>query len=199
MRRMLMLLLLVIAASAEARPFDFRPREFNIFLSGGTSRMNERGHSRFRTIHFEFAGTSPYVARWIPHVQVGGSVSYSDIQQARSWFGYRYGEPDDWVRGVGTFFFLRRHWREASPTQPYFEIGTGPMWSNRRVPAATARLNFNSQAGVGVVFFSRSRVPLHVGYRYSHVSSGFFHGRNPGLNVHLAVVGVRVKQMGDGR
>src|SRR6266487_2812433 len=41
------------------------------------------------------------------------SISYSDIHQARSWFGYRDGDPDDWVRCVGSFFFLRRHWRSA--------------------------------------------------------------------------------------
>lgn len=196
---MVVLVLLVISASAEARPFDFSPREFNVFLSAGKSPLNSRGHSRFRTIHFEVAGTSPYVARWVPHAQVGASVSYSDIHQARSWFGYRDGDPDDWVRAVSTFFFVRRRWRESADTQPYFEIGTGPMWSNRRVPAATARLNFNSQAGLGAVLFSQSRVPLHVGYRFSHVSSGFFHGRNPGLNVHQAVIGVRVKQLGSGR
>jgi hypothetical protein len=70
------------------------------------------------------------------------------------------------------------------------------MWSNRRVPAATSRLNMNSQAGFGAILFARSHVPLHVGYRFSHISNGGLMGRNPGIQVHQAVIGVRVKQLG---
>jgi hypothetical protein len=192
MRRWSLLLVLFAAACAHR---DFTPREFNTYLSGGGSRMNSRGHSLFRTIHFELAGDSALANRWMRQTDAGMSISYSDIHQARSWFGYRDGDPDDWVRGIGSFFFLRRHWRNGSDIQPYAELGTGPMFSNRRVPAATSRLNMNSQAGFGAILFARSRMPLHVGYRFSHISNGGTTGRNPGLQVHQAVIGVRVKRL----
>ena len=186
-------IVLILLGSACAH-HDFTPREFNTYMSGGGSRMNARGHSLFRTMHFELAGDSRLANRWMRRTEAGMSIAYSEIHQARSWFGYRDGEPDDSVRGMGSFFFLRRHWREHSGIEPYAELGTGPMWSNRRVPAATSRLNMNSQAGFGAILFARSRMPLHVGYRFSHISNGGITGRNPGLQVHQAVIGVRVKR-----
>lgn len=183
--------LLLLLSPAVAAAIDFSPRELNVYLSGGRSPMNFHGHSIFRTIHFEVTGQSWLARRWL-HSDAGASISYSDIHQARSWFGYRDGDPDDRVRAVSSFFFVRRDWRKAG----YVELGTGPMWSNRRVPAATSRLNFNSQAGFGTVLFSHSHVPLRLGYRFSHISNGGLMHRNPGLNVHSIVVGARVLAFG---
>jgi hypothetical protein len=187
--------LILLLASGCALHRDFTPHEFNSYLSGGGSRMNFHGHSLFRTIQFEVAGDSAVANRWMPRTNAGISISYSDIHQARSWFGYRYGDPDDWVRAVSSCFLLRRHWWDGSDMQPYAELGTGPMWSNRRVPAATSRFNMNSQLGLGVVLFPRARMPLHVGYRFSHISNGGWTGRNPGLEVHQAFIGVRVMRL----
>jgi hypothetical protein len=186
---------LLILINSACVHHDFRPRELNTYLSSGGSRMNFHGHSLFRTVHFEVTGDSKLAKRWMRHTDAGIGVSYSDIHQARSWFGYRYGDPNDNVRAVSSFFFLRRHWREDSDIEPYAELGTGPMWSNRRVPAATSRFNMNSQAGFGAILFAHSRVPLHIGYRFSHISNGGLTGRNPGLEVHQAVIGVRVKRL----
>jgi len=187
MRRLLIPLLLLCPAVAIA--FDLSPREFNIYLSGGESPMNFHGHSVFRSIHFEVAGESKLAKRWL-RADAGASVAYSDIRQARSWFGYRYGDPDDWVRGVSSVFFVRRHWDRT-----YVELGTGPMWSNRRVPAATSRFNMDSQLSLGLEVFGASRVPVRVGYRFSHISNGGLTGRNPGLNVHSLFVGTRAMRL----
>ena len=179
----------MLAASSCAH--DFTPREVNTYLSGGGSRMNFHGHSLFRSVHFEVTGDSAFANRWMRQTDAGIAVAYSDIHQARSWFGYRYGDPDDWVRAVSSLFFLRRRWHDAL----YAEIGTGPMWSNRRVPAATSRLNMDSQAGFGAIFFAHGRLPLHIGYRFSHISNGGLTGRNPGLEVHQIVIGARVRRL----
>jgi len=184
MRRVLPLLLILLPSVAVAG--DFSPRELNLYFSRGQSPMNFHGHSSFRTIQFEVAGRSALAQRWLK-ADAGISVSYSAIRQARSWFGYRYGDPNDSVRAESSFFFVRRHWERA-----YAELGTGPMWSNRRVPAATSRFNMNSQAGFGTSLFNHSRTPLRVGYRFSHISNGGLTGRNPGLNVHSILIGTRV-------
>ena len=191
MRRVFFLAMFVASSCAHV----FTPREVNTYLSGGGSRMNFHGHSLFRSIHFEVAGDSAFANRWMHHTDAGIAVAYSDIHQARSWFGYRYGDPNDWVRAVSSLFFLRRHWRDASDMQPYAEIGTGPMWSNRRVPAATSRFNMDSQAGFGAILFAHERVPLHIGYRFSHISNGGLTGRNPGLEVHQIIIGARVRRL----
>jgi hypothetical protein len=61
--RRLVILLFFIPSTAAA--LDFSPREFNVYLSSGRSPMNFRGHSVFRTIHFEVAGESAPARRWL--------------------------------------------------------------------------------------------------------------------------------------
>jgi hypothetical protein len=68
------------------------------------------------------------------------------------------------------------------------------MWSNRRIPAATSKLNFNSQLGLGVVLFPNARMPIFAGYRFFHISNGGLTGRNPGLNVNGFFVGTNLRR-----
>lgn len=191
MRRSL-LAISILSFAAGVYAGDVTPRAFNIGLSGGQSAMNRHGHSVWRSIHFEIAGDSAFVSRWIRQANVGASISYSDIHQARSWFGYRYGDPDDWVRAVSTYAFVRKWWGSGRSVRPFMELGTGPMWSNRRVPAATSRFNMDSQFGAGAALFAQSRVPLRIAYRFSHISNGGVGPRNPGLGVHSLMISARV-------
>ncbi len=171
--------------------------DFNIYLANAKSETNRHGQSRFRMISFELTG-SPKVLRsidrYLPNARAGVDIDYSDVRQPRSWFGYTYGDPNDAVRAEWAHFFLRQCWRSSSNTlRPYVDLGTGPMWSNRRIPAATSKGNFNSQLGLGVALFPNSRTPLYIGYRFFHISNGGSAGRNPGLNVNGFFVGTRVR------
>jgi hypothetical protein len=170
--------------------------DFNIYLADAKSETNRHGQSRFRTISFELMGRpklSRLLERYLPDARLGLDIDYADVRQPRSWFGYTYGDPDDSVRAEWAHFFVRQYWRKSSNLQPYVDIGTGPMWSNRRIPAATSKLNFNSQLGLGVALFPNTRLPLYVGYRFFHISNGGLTGRNPGLNVNGFFVGTRVR------
>ena len=181
----------MLLSIAPLRAQEFAPREINVQFSGGQNPLNWHGRSVFRTFHFELVADSKHLSRWLPNTDAGFALSYSKVRQARSWFGYTYGDPNDHVRAETAFFFARHHWLMTSSFRPYFEIGTGPMWSNRRVPAATSRFNFSSQAGFGVTLFPQSERPLTIGYRFSHISNGGTAQRNPGLNVHSMLIGVR--------
>ena len=171
--------------------------DFNIYLGDARSDTNRHGQSRFRLISFELMGRPEgmkYVERYLPNARAGVDINYSDVRQPRSWFGYTYGDPDDSVRAEWAHFFIRNYWRTSSNTlRPYADIGTGPMWSNRRIPAATSKFNFSSQLGLGVVLFPNARMPLYAGYRFFHISNGGLTGRNPGLNVNGFFVGARVR------
>ncbi|HEY3055087.1 MAG TPA: acyloxyacyl hydrolase [Thermoanaerobaculia bacterium] len=158
----------------------------NVHLSAGENPMNRHGHSVFHSIHFEVVA-----GRWRSS-DVGATITYSKVRQARSWFGYRDGDPDDHVRAESLVAFIRRENRHHA----YVELATGPMWSNRRIPAATSRLNFDSQIALGIVAFPNSRNPLRLGYRFSHISNGGLAGRNPGINVNSIFLGMRVKKFG---
>jgi lipid A 3-O-deacylase PagL len=168
----------------------FVPQTFNLYFSAGENPSNRHGHSVFRSVQFEVAGTPNRGPRWLRNEKVGAEITYSAVVQARSWFGYTYGDPNDNVRAEWLYLFVRheRAWR-------FFDIGTGPMWSNRRIPAATSRLNFNSQVSVGLIAFANSRAPLRIGYRFSHISNGGLTGRNPGLNVNSVFVGVQARRL----
>lgn len=100
----------------------------------------------FRPLRFEIAGRSEALPRWLRREEVGAALTYNALWQARSWFGYKFGEPDDGVRAESLCVFVR-HSSTAHPLglRPFADLGTGPMWSNRRVPAATSRFNFNSR------------------------------------------------------
>lgn len=194
LRKLLPLLVLGFALGAKAG--DFTPRELTFFIGAGASPINEHGHSVFRTLQLEVTGRSKLADRWIKDVDAGAALSYSKVRQARSWFGYQYGDPDDRIRAEAAYFFLRRNWKPEGSTQPFLEVGTGPMFSNRRIPAATSRINFQSQLGFGLRLRANSSRPWIVGYRFAHISNGGLEGRNPGVNVHSFMIGARVRVLG---
>lgn len=159
-----------------------------MFLGYAESLENWHGQATFRSISVEWAGFAPTaVTKFLPNTRAGVGLTYRDVMQPRSWFGHTYGDPDDHVRAEWALFFVRHHWRRDARVSPMIDIGTGPMWSNRRIPAATSRANFHSQLGLGATFGSR----LYVLYRFSHISNGEFVGRNPGWNVNAVWVGMR--------
>jgi hypothetical protein len=187
LRTLMFSLLLVTPVFAQAH------REINIYLSHATSESNLHGTSRFRAISFELLTHQRIVDRYLPNARAGVDLSYADVRQPRSWFGHTYGDPDDSVRAEWAHFFVRKYWRASSSgLRPYVDIGTGPMFSNRRIPAATSKINFNSQLGVGVMLFPNARTPMYAGYRFSHISNGGLTSRNPGLNVNGFFVGARL-------
>ncbi len=194
--RFLTITILAASLCSPAAAFDFRPHELNIDAGGGRSLTSAaHGQARFRTIQLELVGHSNWIAHWIPKTDAGVSIAYSDIRQPRSWFGHQFGDPDDSVRGEWAYLFLRRGWRNV-----YAELGTGPMWSNRRVPAATARFNFHSQLGIGVRLLNATAHPMYVEYRFSHISNLVFgpHNpgsgkRNPGWDMNTILLGTRLR------
>src|SRR5436305_4608962 len=154
-------LLLLLSSSASAG-------DFNIYLGNGKSETNRHGQSRFRTISFELTGRPRLLEsldRYLPDARAGVDIDYSAVRQPRSWFGYTYGDPDDSVRAEWAHVFIRNYWRASSNTlRPSVVIGSGPMWSNRRIPAATSKCSFNSLLALGVVIFPNARIPLSSGY-----------------------------------
>lgn len=191
---------MMVIASTTASAADFQASEFNIYGGSGKSLTSWHGQASFRQLQFEVLGQSRWITRHVPKLELGASLTYSDIRQPRSWFGYRYGDGDDSVRAEWAYLFLRRTFRDTSSVEPYIELGSGPMWSNRRVPAATSRFNFHSQLGVGARLFATSSHPLYVVYRFSHISNLVFGPRNPGMgkrnpgwDVNSVLIGTRVR------
>ncbi|HET7435339.1 MAG TPA: acyloxyacyl hydrolase, partial [Thermoanaerobaculia bacterium] len=100
---------------------------------------------------------------------------------------------DESVRAISAAVLLRRNFFTDARVPLYGEVSSGPMWSERRVPAATSRFNFNTQLGGGAILFAHSRAALLFGYRFMHISNGGYAPRNPGLNVHSLLIGARFR------
>jgi hypothetical protein len=186
------LLLLASIPSGFGGLFDLRQADVDLLLSGGQSPLTKHGRDVFRSGELEVTGPWSRLERLVPGTMAGAAITYNAVRQARSWFGYQFGDPDDRVTAVSSFFFARRAWlAESAPVRPYVEVGIGPMWSNRRVPAATSRLNFESRFGVGSILRG-GRTPIYFGYRFEHISNGGTVSRNPGVNLHSLILGRRL-------
>jgi len=179
-------LALLLAATARA---DFKPRQINVFLSDGESKETLHGSATMRSIQFELTGRVDWVT--LRDTDVGVALAYSEVRQPRFLFPLD-GDPKDDVRAESAYFFARKRWTRWTSVEPYLDLGSGPMWSNRRIPAQTSRVNFQSQITGGAIWLPRSRFPLFTAYRFAHISNGGFAPRNPGINVYSVIVGARV-------
>lgn len=180
-------LLLSFAVSAAAG--EFQPqRSVGLLVIGGKSITNWHGQATVTSVAFEFGRTIS------PRLEVASVFASTVIDQPKSWFGDDYGDGNETVRAGALALVGRYHFRpEAVRFAPYVEIGTGPMWADKRVPAATSRFNFISHVGTGVVLFPQSRAPIVLGHRFSHISNGGYAPRNPGWNVNSLVVGTTLR------
>jgi hypothetical protein len=181
------ILLALVATAARA---DFHKREINLFVSSGTSVKDLHGQATLHSIHFELAGRADWMK--LRDTDVGVALIYSEVRQPHFLFPPERGGPKDDVKAESAYFFGRKRWTRWSTVQPYVDVGSGPMWSNRRIPAATSRVNFQSQLSGGAIWFPNARFPLFTAYRFSHISNGGFAPRNPGINVYSFVVGTRL-------
>jgi hypothetical protein len=179
-------LLLTLLAATAARA-DFHPREFNVFLSSGTSVKDLHGQATLHSISFELAGRADWMH--LRDTDVGIALGYSQVRQPHFLFPPQDGGPKDDVKAESAYFFGRKRWTRWSSVQPYVDVGSGPMWSNRRIPAATSRVNFQSQLTGGAIWFPHARFPIFTAYRFSHISNGGFAPVNPGVNVYSVIVG----------
>jgi hypothetical protein len=129
-----------------------------------------------------------------PRTDLSFVVEAMSIDQPRSWFGDQYGDGNESVRALAAALLLRRTFNQDSTRIHYFvDGGTGPMFSDKRVPAATSRFNFVTQASAGIVLLPDARVPVLLGYRFLHISNGGYAPRNPGLNVSSLEIGFRFR------
>src|SRR6266704_3228231 len=97
--------LLLAATSARA---DFHKREFNIFLSSGTSVNDLHGQATLRSIHFELTGRAGWMK--LRNTDVGVALIYSQVRQPHFLFPPQGGGPKDDLRAESAYFFGRKRW-----------------------------------------------------------------------------------------
>jgi Lipid A 3-O-deacylase (PagL) len=185
MHRLIAVLVLTLAP---ALVFAQKVNYASIYATGGKSMTNWHGQAALQTLNFEIGRSLS------KRTDVAFVFAPISIDQPISWFGGDFGEGNERVHAVSGSLLARRHFRVNSDRAiPYLEVSSGPMWANKRVPAATSRFNFISQGGFGVELMPQNRFPVVLGIRFAHISNGGYAPRNPGLNITSIVIGTRIR------
>lgn len=142
--------------------------------SGGSSASNRHGQAVLESV-------TVGVTRPFGRIDGGLMIGAHQVEQPRSYFA-THGVSADRAHGVSLSVVVRRQFVSQHGVQPYAEISSGPLWTDRRVPAETSQWNFLTQAGAGVVLF-RAPFPLAVGFRVGHISNAGLAYHNPGWNI----------------
>lgn len=178
----LLFVFLFLAANASAQTF-------RLYGVGGKSLATWHGQADVRAFAVELE--KPLSKR----TELGFVIAPYQWDQPKSWFGDQYGDGNESVRALSVALVLRHHVPIGlRHFRPYGEVALGPMYAEKRVPASTSRFNFITQLGAGVTLMPERPISLVAGYRYQHISNGGYAPRNPGLNVHSVVLGVRVRR-----
>ncbi len=82
-------------------------------------------------------------------------------------------------------------WNFTSPRRvvPFFEVITGTLFTQHRVPIYSNPVNFNSQGGIGLHMFHNEKHAATVELRYMHISNAGLQTPNPGVNSAYVYVG----------
>ena len=168
------ILLLVLVVSTPAAKCD----ELAFILGAGKSFTTWHGQADVHSAGLEWVRTRS------ERLDLGLAVTPQVFWQPRSWFGYQYGNGNEKVQAIGVSAVARYYFASRHRIAPYVDVATGPVWAEKRVPAATSHFNWATEPGVGI----RSG-RFRIGYRFSHVSNGGIEPRNPGLNISSLVMG----------
>lgn len=178
-------LLCAVALCADASAQTFN--DVRLSVLGGKSTTSWHGQADVQALNVELGKA---ISR---HTSLGLVFSPTQLWQPRSWFGDQYGDGNETVRAFSASLMARHSFRVERSIQPYFELSIGPMYAEKRVPAATSRFNFVTQGGAGMTFNGQRRYPFFVAYRVMHISNGGYAPRNPGLNLSAIVAGVQLR------
>lgn len=96
--------------------------------------------------------------------------------------------PDAGAAGLN--LLVRYGWATWRRWRPVAVAGAGILYSNERVPPGETRRNFTPQVGAGIQYLMNRRLALTIEYRYHHLSNNGATETNPGINSHLALVGL---------
>jgi hypothetical protein len=183
MKRPLVLLVAALCVSLHAFAGFHGPIQTSVGLVGGKSMTGVHGQGSFASVHFDFSRA------FLEHTELTWGVQPWLIEQPSHFF-VADGKDNEHALALHFTLGLRHHFGSASANvRPFVELGSGPMFSSKKVPATTSRINFDSYGTLGATFHGRT----YVGFRFQHISNaGIVADRNPGFNIGSIVFGIRL-------
>lgn len=92
-----------------------------------------------------------------------------------------------------SFTLLMRHYMAPnSKVKPFLSLGAGALFSTDPIPPEASRLNFTLQAGIGIMWFPKTRLAYVLECRIHHISNAELNEVNPGINSIYIQFGVSI-------
>lgn len=186
MRKLLAVAILGFAVPAMA--LDLSNTHLSLYGAGGKSTTNWHGQSDLQSLSLDITKAS--LTRW--HLDLGVTASVHSLWQPKSWFGDRYGDGGETVFATSVALVARHEFARRGAIEPYVEVSSGPIYSDKNLPANTGRINFISQGGGGVIIH-HGRIPVIAGVRIGHISNAGLFQHNPGVNFTSLILGLRFR------
>ncbi len=102
-------------------------------------------------------------------------------------FGYNL-QPNDTME-FGLAFFLKYGFPLTEKLYPFIEVGTGPYYMTWSTDSQSTQFNFDSQGGLGLLYFLGSHWVVNTSFRYRHVSNADIKKPNGGIQSLVYLIG----------
>jgi lipid A 3-O-deacylase len=103
------------------------------------------------------------------------------------YFGYNF-QPKDTLE-FGLAFFLKYGFPFTEKLYTFIELGTGPYYMTWSTDNQSTQFNFNSQGGLGLLYFLDSHWGVNTAFRYRHVSNADIKKPNGGIQSLVYLIG----------
>lgn len=94
--------------------------------------------------------------------------------------------------GASFTLLLHHYMAPNSKVKPFLSLGAGALFSTDPIPPEAARVNFTLQAGIGIMWFPKTRLAYFLEYRIHHISNAELNEVNPGINSSYIQFGVSI-------
>jgi hypothetical protein len=181
-----LVLLLAIGVSTPALAGFRGPMQLSIGLAAGKSMNGVHGHGTFASVQLELS------RRFLSRTEVTSGIQPMFIEQPSHFF-VADGKGNEHAIGIQSTLGIRHHFSgENANTRLFVELASGPLFTNKRVPTSSSRVNFYSYGTAGATFRARNGYAPYAGVRFGHISNaGIVADRNPGYNIASIVFGFR--------
>jgi lipid A 3-O-deacylase len=103
------------------------------------------------------------------------------------YIGYNLQPKDNMEFGLA--FFIKYGFPLTERLYPFIEVGTGPYYMTWSTNGQSTQYNFDSQGGLGILYFLESHWAVNTACRFRHVSNAAIKKPNGGIESLVYLIG----------
>jgi lipid A 3-O-deacylase len=97
-------------------------------------------------------------------------------------------QPKDTME-FGLAFFIKYGFPITEKLYPFIEVGTGPYYMTWSTNSQSTQFNFDSQGGLGLLYFFENHWGVNAALRFRHVSNAAIKMPNGGIESLVTLIG----------